>query len=70
MFWCPCMAINVSVQFDGDILPCSADHEQDWRAYPVDPYSCYMCDHTYIVTLLRFDTFYWVDAHQSVGLDA
>ena len=25
---------------------CSADHEQDWQPYPVDPYSCYMCDHT------------------------
>ena len=23
---------------------CSADHEQDWQPYPVDPYSCYMCD--------------------------
>ena len=29
-------------------FPCSADHEQDWQPYPVDPYSCYMCDHTYI----------------------
>ena len=28
----------------------SADHEQDWQPYPVDPYSCYMCDHTYINT--------------------
>ena len=28
-------------------FPPSADHEQDWRPYPVDPYSCYMCDHTY-----------------------
>ena len=31
-------------------LPCSADHEQDWQPYPVDPYSCYMClpyIHTY-----------------------
>ena len=27
---------------------CSADHEQDWLRYLVDPYSCYMCDHTYI----------------------
>ena len=27
-------------------VPCSADHEQDWRPYPVDTYSCYMCDHT------------------------
>ena len=31
-------------------FPCSADHEQDWQPYPVDPYSCYMCDHTYIHT--------------------
>ena len=22
-------------------FPCSADHEQDWQPYPVDPYSCY-----------------------------
>ena len=27
-------------------FPCSADHEQDWQPYPVDPYSCYMCYHT------------------------
>ena len=26
----------------------SADHEQDWQPYPVDPYSCYMCGWTYI----------------------
>ena len=30
-------------------FPCSADHGQDWQPYPVDPYSCYMCDHTYII---------------------
>ena len=29
-------------------FPCSADHVQDWQPYPVDPYSSYMCDHTYI----------------------
>ena len=29
-------------------FPCSADHGQDWQPYPVDLYSCYMCDHTYI----------------------
>ena len=23
------------------IFPCSADHEEDWQPYPVDPYSCY-----------------------------
>ena len=21
------------------VFPCSADHEQDWQPYPVDPYS-------------------------------
>ena len=25
---------------------CSADHVQDWQPYPVDPYACYICDHT------------------------
>ena len=25
---------------------CSADYVQDWQPHPVDPYSCYMCDHT------------------------
>ena len=30
---------------------CSADHKQDWQPYPVDPYFCYMCDHTYIIGL-------------------
>ena len=34
-------------QGDG-YFPCSADHEQDWQPYPVDPYFNYMCDHTYI----------------------
>ena len=28
---------------------CSADHVQDWQPYPIDPYSCYMCDYTYIM---------------------
>ena len=30
------------------VFPCSADHGQDWQPHPVDPYSCYLCDHTYI----------------------
>ena len=34
-------------------FPCSADHEQDWQPYPVDPYSCYMCDHTCIDTYIH-----------------
>ena len=31
-------------------FPYSADHEQDWQPYPVDPYSAIICDdqHTYI----------------------
>ena len=31
-------------------FPCSADHEQDWQPYPVDQYSCFMCDHTVLVS--------------------
>ena len=30
-------------------FPCSADHEQDWRPDPVDPYSAICDDHTYIL---------------------
>ena len=26
-------------------FPCSADHEQDWQPYPVDPYSAICYDH-------------------------
>ena len=39
-------------------FPCSVDHVQDWEPYPVDPYSCYMCDntHTYIVCNLIVNT--------------
>ena len=29
-------------------FPCSADHEQDWQPYLVDPYSAICDDHTYI----------------------
>ena len=40
---------------EGNIhFPCSADHEQDWQPYPVDPYSAicddHTCMHTYIHT--------------------
>ena len=28
-------------------LSCSADHEQDWQPYPVDPYSGICDDHRY-----------------------
>ena len=30
-------------------FPCSADHEQDWPPYPVDPYSSICDDDKYIV---------------------
>ena len=35
-------------------FPCSADHVLDWQPYRVDPYSCYMCDHTYIHSMISF----------------
>ena len=39
-------------QEQGNInFPCSADHEQDWQPYPVDPYSATCDDHTYIHTV-------------------
>ena len=31
----------------------SADHEQDWQPYPVDPYSAICDDHTYIHTYIH-----------------
>ena len=34
----------------GDInFLCPADHVQDWQPYPIDPYSCYVCDHTLLL---------------------
>ena len=50
-------------------FPCSADHEQGWQPYPVDPYFCYMCNHTYIMprvfrsTIISTDTFNMPHAH-------
>ena len=38
-------------------FPCSADHEQDWQPYPVDPYSAICDDHTYIHTYIQTSTF-------------
>ena len=42
------------VRGQGNIhFPCTADHEQDWQPYPVDPYSA-ICDyHTYIHNTFR-----------------
>ena len=39
------------VRRQGNIhFPCSADHEQDWQPYPVDPYSAICDEHTNIRT--------------------
>ncbi|CAN0472042.1 unnamed protein product [Ascophyllum nodosum] len=35
----------------GKCFPCSVDHAQDWQPQPVDKYSGYMCDHTYMHSL-------------------
>ena len=37
-------------------VPCSADHEQDWQPYPVDPYSAIPYIHTYIHTCVEHNT--------------
>ena len=37
-------------------FPCSADHEQDWQPYPVDPYSAICDDHTSIHTYIHQKT--------------
>ena len=36
----------------GNTFPYSADHEQDWQPYPVDPYSAICDDHTYLHTYI------------------
>ena len=45
-------------------VPCSADHEQDWQPYPVDPYSCSICDHAYIHTYIYIHTYPFVASDQ------
>ena len=37
-------------------FPCSADHEQDWQPYPVDPYSAICDDHTYTLMYILLFT--------------
>ena len=36
-------------------FPCLADHVQDWQPDPVDPYSCYMCDHSKSSTTININ---------------
>ena len=40
-------------------FPCSADHEQDWQPYPVDPYSAIRDDHTYTLPSPCYSTVAW-----------
>ena len=43
------------VRGQGNIhFPCSADHEQDWQPYPVDPYSAICHHHTYCTYISCF----------------
>ena len=35
-------------------FPCSADHEQDWQPYPVDPYSTCSDNHTLRMSEVRY----------------
>ena len=44
-------------------FPCSADHEQDWQPYPVDPYSATCDDHTYILYPSICHELHQVSAH-------
>ena len=39
-------------------FPCSADHEQDWHHYPVDPYSAICDDHTYYLVPSPSETWF------------
>ena len=49
-------------------FPCSADHEQDWQPYPVDPYSAICDDHTYIHTYILLLYYYITVISCSLGL--
>ena len=33
-------------------FPCSANREQEWQPYPVDPFSAIRDGHTYLITLI------------------
>ena len=47
-------------------FPWSADHEQDWQLNRVDPYSCYMCDHTYTIHFSLYATHNTLDTVDSL----
>ena len=49
-------------------FPCSADHEQDWQPYPVDPYSAICDDHTYIHTYIHTTNAINTDQYWAMGV--
>ena len=51
-------------------FPCSADHEQDWQPYPVDPYSAICDDHTYIHTYIHICVTRAVPVHIMYSMNA
>ena len=51
-------------------FPCSADHEQDWQPYPVDPYSAICGDHTSHTCAVRcnlINIYTYIDTPQKEG---
>ena len=46
-------------------LPCSADHEEDWQPYPVDPSLAICNDHTYIHTYIQYMLCLWMQTQGS-----
>ena len=59
-FWCPCMAINVSEQYDGGLLP-DIDYTVDPMLFPSgNPFKCHEEVLYYLQPLIppkRFDIF-------------
>ena len=52
------------VRGQGNIhFSCSADHEQDWQPYPVDPYCAICVDHTYIHTYMQFNKYTYINTY-------
>ena len=49
-------------------FPCSADHEQDWQPYPVDPYSCYTAHLQSQITKSSHETFILTPIYEILGL--
>ena len=53
-----CRGENRKMQYCTRYFPRSADHEQDWQPYPVDPNPCYMCGRAYVHAYTIYDHTY------------